>query len=86
LFHFDEILATIGTDHPRGLSGRENMVRALEEGRGGLFFTGHIGNWELMAATVTHSGLPATRSSAVSMMTVWTACSTTIAANTSTSR
>jgi len=59
LFHFDEILATIGTDHPTVVfQGRENMVRALEEGRGGLFFTGHIGNWELMAATVTHSGLP----------------------------
>lgn len=59
LFHFDEILATIGTDKPYVVfQGRENMVKALEQGRGGLFFTGHIGNWELMAATVTHSGLP----------------------------
>ncbi len=32
--------------------GHEKLRRALEQGRGAVYFTGHIGNWEIMAAAV----------------------------------
>lgn len=32
--------------------GHQNIRRALEQGRGAVYFTGHIGNWEMMAAAV----------------------------------
>ena len=34
------------------IEGVENLKTALAQGRGVVFFTGHIGNWELMAARV----------------------------------
>lgn len=59
LFHFDEILATINTDNPyvRWI-GHEHMDAALAAGHGGINVTGHIGNWELMAAWSAASGDP----------------------------
>lgn len=36
--------------------GMENMQRALEQGRGALMITGHIGNWERAAAWVSLQG------------------------------
>jgi len=51
LFHFDELLATVHTDRPYvEWIGHEHTERILAEGRGGIQITGHIGNWELMAA------------------------------------
>jgi len=39
---------------PRGvtLTGRDHYENALARGKGCLFFTGHIGNWELLAAVL----------------------------------
>jgi KDO2-lipid IV(A) lauroyltransferase len=34
------------------VKGEENLRMALGQGKGVIFFTGHIGNWELMAHTV----------------------------------
>ncbi len=34
------------------LEGKEILKKAMESGRGVIFITGHIGNWELMAAFI----------------------------------
>jgi KDO2-lipid IV(A) lauroyltransferase len=34
------------------VQGEENLKAALDRGRGVVYFTGHIGNWELMAARI----------------------------------
>ncbi len=51
LFHFDELLATIDTPEPyvRWI-GHEHMDAVVAQGRGGIHVTGHLGNFELMAA------------------------------------
>jgi len=38
------------------LEGREALDAALAEGRGAIVVTGHVGNWELLAATVAAEG------------------------------
>jgi KDO2-lipid IV(A) lauroyltransferase len=60
LFHFDELLATVHTEHPYvQFEGAEHVKKAFSAGRGGIFFTGHLGNWELMAAWfVAFTGCP----------------------------
>lgn len=59
LFHFDEILSNAP---PWAgyceIVGLEHLDRAREQGRGGLLITAHVGNWELMAATVAQQGYP----------------------------
>jgi len=40
------------------VKGEENIARALAVGRGAIILTGHIGNWELGASSVAHSGFP----------------------------
>lgn len=41
-------------------SGFENYTRAMSKNRGVLFFTAHLGNWELMAAAIAMLGHPLT--------------------------
>ena len=41
------------------VEGEECLKAALANGRGVIFLTGHLGNWELMAALVTRRGYPA---------------------------
>ncbi len=36
------------------------LEEALREGKGGIVFSGHLGNWEIMGATVAQSGFPVT--------------------------
>jgi len=38
------------------LEGREALDAALAEGRGAIVVTGHVGNWELLAASVAAAG------------------------------
>jgi KDO2-lipid IV(A) lauroyltransferase len=38
------------------VAGRENLDGALQEGRGVLCFTGHVGNWELLGAYLACRG------------------------------
>ena len=38
--------------------GMEHMERAYHRGKGVILVTGHIGNWELMAASVASAGYP----------------------------
>ena len=38
------------------IEGREALDAALAEGRGAIVVTGHVGNWELLAATVASEG------------------------------
>ncbi|MGH9391447.1 MAG: lysophospholipid acyltransferase family protein, partial [Vicinamibacteria bacterium] len=33
--------------------GRENLDRALQDGRGIIWLTGHVGNWEMMAIYIS---------------------------------
>jgi len=56
-FHFDDIFATLNSADPYvEVIGLEHFAKEVKEGTGAMAFTGHIGNWELMVATVTHSG------------------------------
>lgn len=40
------------------LEGEEHLKRAYGEGRGVILITGHIGNWEMMAAILARRGYP----------------------------
>lgn len=40
------------------VKGWEHVQEARERGKGGIFVTGHMGNWELCAAYVAFRGLP----------------------------
>ena len=42
------------------IEGREALDAALAEGRGAIVVTGHVGNWELLAATVASEGYATT--------------------------
>ena len=53
LFHMNELLSGKGKYKDFViLSGEEILTKALENGRGAVIITGHIGNWELMAAYI----------------------------------
>ena len=52
----DRVAVTAGVDWLPG--SRENLDRALSLGRGVLWLTGHVGNWELMAAATAATGIP----------------------------
>jgi KDO2-lipid IV(A) lauroyltransferase len=41
-------------------ASRRALETALAEGRGVVFATGHVGNWELMAAALARAGFPIT--------------------------
>ena len=45
--HLDEVVT---------LEGRDHLDRALAQGRGVLWLTAHLGNWELMAAFMAQNG------------------------------
>jgi len=40
------------------LEGEECLRKALSAGQGVIFITGHVGNWELMAAMIARKGYP----------------------------
>jgi KDO2-lipid IV(A) lauroyltransferase len=40
------------------IEGVEHIDRLRDDGKPGIFFTAHIGNWELAAITVTQRGIP----------------------------
>ncbi len=42
------------------VSGMENLSRAIDQGRGVIGITGHIGNWELLASYLGTHGVPLT--------------------------
>lgn len=42
------------------VEGWENFDKAREEGKGGIYITGHIGSWEMMAGFGALRGLPVT--------------------------
>lgn len=59
-----EVLMLSRRSHPPierlcAIEGEERLKTALAAGRGVIFLTGHLGNWELMAALVTRRGYPA---------------------------
>ena len=59
-----EVLMLSRRSHPPierlcAIEGEERLKAALAAGRGVIFLTGHLGNWELMAALVTRRGYPA---------------------------
>ncbi len=41
-----------------GFEGREHLDTALGEGRGAVIVTGHLGNWEILAAALVEAGYP----------------------------
>jgi KDO2-lipid IV(A) lauroyltransferase len=46
-------------DDPRvTVEGAEHIDRLRDDGKPGIFFTAHLGNWELAAITVTQRGVP----------------------------
>ena len=40
------------------VTGAEHIDRLRDDGKPGIFFTAHIGNWELAGPAVTQRGLP----------------------------
>ncbi len=40
------------------IEGLENVQNAIKKGKGILFFTAHLGNWELLAVTMASLGFP----------------------------
>ncbi len=40
------------------IEGLERLLDELEKGRGGIFVTGHLGNWELLNARMAVTGIP----------------------------
>jgi KDO2-lipid IV(A) lauroyltransferase len=40
------------------VEGAEHIDRLRDDGRPGIFFTAHLGNWELAATAVTQRGIP----------------------------
>ncbi len=40
------------------ISGEQHLFAALEQGRGAILVTGHIGNWELLGARLCTAGIP----------------------------
>lgn len=59
---FVEVLLLFGdfarfTRRHATLHGKENWVRARAEGRGVLFLSSHVGNWEVMAACGAQEGI-----------------------------
>jgi KDO2-lipid IV(A) lauroyltransferase len=54
------LLEAVAMDKPRlgaqvSFQGFENLTRAMAIGKGVVYFTGHIGNWELMAGAVAQT-------------------------------
>jgi len=56
---FFEIPAYRKGELPPGVAftGREHFENAMAKGKGCIFFTGHLGNWELMAASMGFIGI-----------------------------
>lgn len=42
------------------IEGLEILDQAVSEGKGGLFYSGHLGNWEIMGAIAARLGYPVT--------------------------
>jgi len=42
------------------IEGGEHLRAAIDEGRGGIVATGHLGNWEMLNAYLSAAGLPIT--------------------------
>ncbi|MDZ4740953.1 MAG: lauroyl acyltransferase [Alphaproteobacteria bacterium] len=57
--HLDRFRAT-GPGARIEIRGMEHAEAAIAKGRGGLFVSGHCGNWELMAACIRDKGLKGT--------------------------
>ena len=56
-------LRRFSVDAPGGrieLVGRAHLDEARRSASGGIFFSGHIGNWEISALTLEQGGIPAT--------------------------
>ena len=56
-------LHRFSVDAPDGrieLAGREHLDEAKRSGTGGIFFSGHIGNWEIAARAPEQTGVPLT--------------------------
>lgn len=62
--HLGKAMLEIALISPRRLSrvfrfhGREAVQAALKEGKGAIYVTGHLGNWELMAYAGVANGFP----------------------------
>src|SRR5262249_53490044 len=51
-------LATKRPDEVLRLQGKEHFERVFERGRGAIFLTGHLGNWEVMGALAPTLDVP----------------------------
>jgi KDO2-lipid IV(A) lauroyltransferase len=67
--HFGRVLAEVAwlwraeaadVERMVEIEGIEHLRKALEEGRGGILATGHLGNWELLNARLAVAGIPIT--------------------------
>ncbi len=59
-YAFMEAFTANGPDARIDLRGRENARNAIDKGHGGLFVSGHCGNWELMPRCIRDMGLKGT--------------------------
>ncbi|MHC4941495.1 MAG: lysophospholipid acyltransferase family protein [Planctomycetota bacterium] len=55
-----DLLGPAGKRVFKKLEGREKVEKALADGRGLIFITGHTGNWELMGAYTSSTVVPIT--------------------------
>ena len=51
-------LDTFYTNGRVEIVGAENVIRLRDDGIGGIFFSAHYGNWELLSLSLDHFGLP----------------------------
>ena len=58
--HLDEI-DVYGDDGRVVVLGVENVDRLRDDGRPGIFFSAHLGNWEILALGATQRGVPLDR-------------------------
>ncbi|MDP6603125.1 MAG: lipid A biosynthesis lauroyl acyltransferase [Rhodospirillales bacterium] len=58
--HLGEI-DVYGNDGRVEVVGAENVDRLRDDGKPGIFFSGHLGNWEILSLGATQRGLPLDR-------------------------
>ena len=47
-------------DGPVEVVGEEHVAQVLKSGQGGIYFSAHLGNWEIASLSVTQKGVPLT--------------------------
>lgn len=60
ILHLEREIARRGLEDVISVEGGGHFDRALDGGRGAVFVTGHVGNWEVFARVAAARGIPVT--------------------------